>query len=100
VITDSERATVQVLDGLANAKVAPHIVWRAGEPDTIDFPAIRDHCFSSGEAILCDVAQDLWSGTGNATVTSILHTLDDRNFQRVIEALTMCRGFTAGLTHR
>jgi len=100
VITNSERATAHVLDGLADAKVAPHIVWRDGEPDTIDFLAIHDQCFSSGEAILCDVARDLWNGTGNATVASILHTLDDRNFRRVIEALTMCRGLTAGLTHR
>lgn len=100
MMTEPERATLHVLAGLAEAKVTPHIRWRDGTVDTIDFAALRDDCYSSGETVLCDVANDIWNAKGDATVASILCILDDGNLRRVLEAIAMCRGYRRCVTGR
>jgi hypothetical protein len=91
--TNAELAALHVLDGLAPTKTDRRIGWRDGTP-TIDFAAIRDDCYSHGETVLCDVALDLWNGTGHATIADVVATLDDANFTRVVEAMAMIRGHT------
>jgi hypothetical protein len=91
--TNAEQAALHVLDGLASVKTDGRIGWRDDTP-TIDFDAIRHDCFSHGETVLCDVALDLWDGTGHATIADVVATLDDANLCRVIEAIAMARGHT------
>ena len=48
--------------------------------------------FSSGEQILIRVALDIWSGSGNTKVWSLLESLDDQSLVNVLKALALFRG--------
>ena len=47
---------------------------------------------SGGERVLVRIACDLWEAKGVAGVWEIPRRLDRGNFERVIEALVICRG--------
>lgn len=72
------------------------------DPRLIDFmfhpdrPQLRDEpevllkemgCYSSGEKILLKFCMDLWGGYGNVRTTDLYERLDDRNFEKVIQAM-------------
>ncbi len=71
------------------ARCAPHV----GEDD-VDWPAVlaAAETMSGGEQVLVGVALDLWESEGVVGVWELPERLDRGNFQRVLEALGLCRG--------
>ncbi len=52
--------------------------------------------FSSGERLLLRVGLDIWNGSGSVKIEEILDVLDEDNFCKTLEALTILRrGITA-----
>ena len=47
----------------------------------------------SGERLLVDVARDLWQAGRTVSVASIPRQLDDAGFERVLEAVRICRSW-------
>lgn len=71
------------------AATAPHI----GDGD-FDWHGllVKAEKMSGGERVLLRIAYDLWEAKGIVGVWEIARRLDTRNFQRVIDALAICRG--------
>jgi hypothetical protein len=73
---------------LIASRCAPHIGaggfdWTAllGEAETM----------SGGEQLLVRIAHDLWENEGGVRLCELTRRLDVSNFQRVLEALALCR---------
>jgi hypothetical protein len=47
---------------------------------------------SAGEVVLVRIAYDLWQANGAVGVWELARRLDRRAFERVVEALSICRG--------
>jgi hypothetical protein len=47
---------------------------------------------SSGEALLVDVARDLWTAERTVGLVDVVRKLDPQAFARVVQALTIARG--------
>ncbi len=71
------------------ARCTPHV----GEND-FDWPALlaEGATMSGGEQVLVRVAFDLWQSQGVVGVWELPQRLDRANFERVVEALGLCRG--------
>jgi hypothetical protein len=72
------------------ARTAPHV--RADDFDW-DPLAAEGETMSGGERLLVDVARDLWQAGRTVSVASIPRQLDDAGFERVLEALRICRSW-------
>ena len=64
------------------------------DDDGIDWTSIEAKCYSSSEQLLVAVARDLWNGTGQAHVGGLMTTLDETNFDVVLEAMRIRRTWT------
>lgn len=71
------------------AAAAPHI-----GNDDFDWEGllVKAEKMSGGERVLVRIAYDLWEAKGVVGVWEIARRLDTRNFERVIDALAICRG--------
>ena len=49
---------------------------------------------SVGEMLLVEIAHDLWEAGGSVGIRDVVRRLDDRAFERVVEALYASRGET------
>lgn len=60
----------------------------------IDFPAFLEQTWSTSERAMIEVACTLWgrADIADARLSSIVYSLDDDNFRRVIEAILIRRG--------
>jgi len=70
---------------------AEHVTGDGG----IDWDALEAECFSTTERLLARVARDLWNGSGAAPVGNLLVSLDDANFEAVVEAMRLRREWMA-----
>lgn len=70
------------------ARTAPHI----GDND-FDFGALAAEAetMSGGEALLVDVARELWLAEPRVGLWELVRRLDTRSFMRVLTALNMAR---------
>lgn len=50
---------------------------------------------SDGEALLVGIAEELWRAEKRTGLWELPRRLDERNFERVLEALRLCRGPSA-----
>lgn len=66
---------------------------------TIDWEGIdaKACVWSSAEQMLVALAQNLWTGSGEMNVNSLLTTLDNQNFELVSRALELRRGGSAAV---
>lgn len=91
-----ERSTLPDYAAVRHVLTAPHIAARTtphiGEDD-FDFAGLAQEAetMSSGEALLIQIASDLWHAERTAGVFDLARRLDDRNFERVVEALELVR---------
>lgn len=60
----------------------------------INFPALLDQPWSTTERAMIEVACTLWGRTdvADARLSPVLHSMDDDNFARVVEAMLIRRG--------
>jgi hypothetical protein len=86
-------------DSAAHLLRAPLIASRTAdliddERVSIEFLALleRSGVWSTGERMLVDVALDLWNGDGETTLSDVVGSLDDRCYDRVMEAVAIRRG--------
>jgi hypothetical protein len=89
--TDAEYvAAVHVLTAPILAARTPGYIT----PDGIRFDRLLEasRSWSHGEQLLVDVALDLWNGDGKSTPMDLIRSLDDGNFDRVLEAIALRRG--------
>ena len=76
---------------------APQIAVRAapylGQTDP-DFAGLgrEAETMSSGQALLVDVARDLWTAERTVGLADVVRKLDPHAFARVVQALTIARG--------
>jgi hypothetical protein len=75
------------------ARTAPFIT-----DDDFDWPGLLTEAatMSGGEALLLRVAYDLWEAQGVVGLWELPRRLDRRNFDRVLEALALCRSDQTG----
>jgi hypothetical protein len=79
---------------------APAIAART-EPylfaDNVDFAGLEreTETMSNGEALLVRIAYELWNAEKRSGLWELVRSLDQRNFERVVEALWLARGATA-----
>jgi hypothetical protein len=61
--------------------------------DDFDWPGLlaAAQAMSSGQQLLIRIAQDLWTSNGDVSISDITRRLDAPAFDRVLEALRMCR---------
>ena len=76
---------------------APQIASRAAryiDRDDFDFAGLvrETETMSSGEKLLVDIANDLWSAKREVGVCDLVRKLDQSNFDRVLEAFRIARG--------
>jgi hypothetical protein len=76
---------------------APSIALRTGSyigEDDIDFAGLEREraTMSGGEALLVEIAYDLWTSDRKIGLRTLVQRLDPANFSRVIEALEIARG--------
>jgi hypothetical protein len=66
-------------------------------PDGFDWDGLGREAstMSGGEALLVRIARELWTAEKLTALPDIPGRLDERNFERVIEALVLCRGTSA-----
>jgi hypothetical protein len=71
------------------ARTARHI-----RDDDFDWHGLLSgaEAMSTGEDVLVRVAYDLWHASGVVGVWELARRLDGRSFERVVDALTICRG--------
>lgn len=72
-------------------RVAPYL--RNADPDFAGL--VREaETMSGGEALLVDVARDLWTAERTVGLVDVVRRLDPQAFARVVQALTIARGQT------
>ncbi len=78
---------------LTSAPIADRTAAYVGRDD-FDWDGLRAEAetMSGGERVLLRIAYDLWEAKGVAGIWEIPRRLDGGNFERVIEALVICRG--------
>jgi hypothetical protein len=64
------------------------------EDGGIDFDAVEGNCFSDAERLLVRAARDLWNGSGSASLGGLLTTLDEANYEALVEAMRIRREWT------
>jgi hypothetical protein len=79
------------------ARTGPYL--RDGELDS-DGLLAEAQTMSGGERVLARIAYDLWEAKGIVGVWELARRLDRRNFERVIDALAICRGDLHGRSRR
>jgi hypothetical protein len=90
----SERAAVRHL-------LRAPAVWQRADAyvgtDDVDWAGLLTEAdtMSGGESLLVRIAHDLWHATQEVAVWEIPRRLDSRYFERVIEAMRMCHGWSA-----
>ena len=64
---------------------------------SINFPALLDQPWSSSERAMIEIAGPLWGreDIADARLSPVLYSMDDANFERVLEAMRIRRGRTA-----
>jgi hypothetical protein len=87
---DPDRAAVAhiLTTPLIAARTAPYLV--GGETD-FDGLAVEAETMSSGQALLVQIASDLWSAERHVGVVDLVRRLDAGNFLRVVEAMRIAR---------
>jgi hypothetical protein len=76
---------------------APQIARRAApylttaDPDFAGL-GLEAETMSSGQALLVDVARDLWTAERTVGLVDVVRRLDPQAFARVVQALTIARG--------
>lgn len=69
-------------------------LFRDDKPELRDCPEemlSRAGAFSSGEQILVRFAIDVWSNEGKVLLQDVIHRLDDKNYENVIDSLKLWR---------
>jgi hypothetical protein len=76
---------------LIAARCGPHI-----REDDFDWSGLlaEAETMSGGEQVLVRIAYDLWEARGVVGVWELPRRLDHANFERVLDALALCRGET------
>jgi hypothetical protein len=73
-------------------------LWNRVEPyvgdDDFDWSGLRAEAetMSGGESLLVDIAYELWNAEKTVGLWEVVRRLDPRTFQRVLDALAICRG--------
>jgi hypothetical protein len=83
-------AVRHILDSPAvGARSAPYIGH-----DGFDWPGLlaESETMSGGAQVLVRIAYDLWESEGVVGIWELPRRLDRANFDRVLEALALCRG--------
>lgn len=65
------------------------------DDDGIEWGALEAQCSSTTERLLVRVARDLWKGSGDAPLGRLLVSLDEMNFEALIEAMRLRREWTS-----
>ncbi len=81
---------------------APQIAHRTARYvgiDDFDFAGLarETETMSSGEKLLVEIASDLWNGRRSVGVVEVVRKLDQRNFERVLQAFRLARGTAVDL---
>jgi hypothetical protein len=76
---------------LLSRRVEPHI---DAATRSIDFPALLDQPWSTSERAMIETACTLWGreDIADARLSPVLYSMDEANFERVIEAMRIRRG--------
>lgn len=93
-MTNDYAAVLHILRSpLIAARSEPHI-----HEDDFDWVGLfaEAETMSGGELLLVRIAHDLWEAEGTAGVWEIPRRLDRGNFERVIDALHICRDGASG----
>ena len=56
-----------------------------------DAEILKKNPFSSGEKLLVTIALDVWNGSGGTRLDEIFHTLDERNYRNLLNAMAFIR---------
>jgi hypothetical protein len=73
-------------------------LWNRVEPyvrdDDFDWSGLRVEAetMSGGESLLVDIAYELWNAEKTVGLWEVVRRLDHRGFERVLDALAICRG--------
>jgi hypothetical protein len=61
---------------------------------SINFPALLDQPWSTSERAMIEIACTLWGreDVADARLSPVLYSMDDANFERVLEAMRIRRG--------
>ncbi len=88
----SEKQQCQVIRELLG-NVHLERLWTDEGPtdEAYRFLKAKRRAMSHGEAIMLQVAFDLWNRSGNATVGDLVTVLDDGNLRAVLAAIAVCR---------
>lgn len=70
-------------------RAAPYV--RTADPDFAGLGREAE-TMSSGQALLVDVARDLWTAERTVGLVDVVRRLDPQAFARVVQALTIARG--------
>lgn len=96
---DKVREDLQSLDYAAVRHIltSPKIVARSApyiHEDGFDWNGLlaEAETMSGGEQVLVRIAYDLWEAQGTVGIRELPQRLDRRNFERVIDALSIIRG--------
>lgn len=78
---------------LTSPSIAPRALPYLGADD-IDWAGLLREAeeMSTGEGVLVRIAHDIWEANGGVAVWELARRLDGRAFQRVVDALSICRG--------
>ena len=73
---------------LISARTAPYL-----DADQIDWAGLlaETETMSGGETLLIRIAHDLWHAQKSVGLHDLTRRLDERNFERVVVALRLCR---------
>jgi hypothetical protein len=85
-------ATLHALSApMLSRRVDRHIDHATRE---INFPALLDQPWSTSERAMIEIACTLWGreDIADARLSPVLYSMDDGNFERVIEAMRIRRG--------
>jgi hypothetical protein len=92
-VVDRERAAaLHALSApMLSGRVEPHI---DAATRSIDFPALLDQPWSTCERAMIEIACTPWGreDIADARLSPVLYSMDDGNFERVIEAMRIRRG--------
>ena len=73
-------------------------LWDRVEPyvgdDDFDWNGllVEAETMSGGQSLLVDIAYELWNAEKTVGLWEVVRRLDPRTFQRVLDALAICRG--------
>lgn len=78
---------------LTSPSIAPRTARYVGDDD-FDWHGLLSEAeaMSMGEGVLVRIAYDLWHANGIVAVWELARRLDGRAFERVVDALYICRG--------